>query len=65
MQQRTAWFLLQRIREVIKIDNNTPFSGITEIDEAYLGGSETNAQTKKNKPEKPVLLALQFETLNT
>ena len=59
IQQRTAWFLLQRIREVMKNNDNTPFSGITEIDEAYIGGSETNKHLdKKNKVEKTCIIGL-------
>ena len=30
--------MLQRIREVMKNDNNDKFDGTTENDEAYLGG---------------------------
>lgn len=43
--------MLQRIREVMKNDNNDKFTGTTEIDEAYLGGSETNkhADTEDNQ----------------
>lgn len=54
--QKTAWFMLHRIREVMKGDNN-PFGGVTEIDEAYLGGSETNRHVnKKGLSEKIVVL---------
>jgi transposase-like protein len=53
IQQRTAWFLLQRIREAIKNNDNTPFSGITKIDEACLGVSKTNKHLdKKTKDGK-------------
>ena len=38
--QKSAWFMLKRIREVMKNDNNDKFTGTTEIDEAYLEGSE-------------------------
>ena len=59
VQQRTAWFMLQRIREVMKNDNNNKFDGTTEIDEAYLGGSETNKHAdKKNKNEKTCIIGL-------
>ena len=59
IQQKTAWFLLQIIREVMKNNDNTPFSGITEIDEAYIGGSETNKHAdKKNKTEKTCIIGL-------
>lgn len=57
--QKSAWFMLQRIREVMKNDNNNKFDGTTEIDEAYLGGSETNKHAdKKNKNEKTCIIGL-------
>ena len=57
--QKSAWFMLKRIREVMKNDNNNKFDGTTEIDEAYLGGSETNKHTdKKNKTEKTCIIGL-------
>ena len=57
--QKSAWFMLQRIREVMKNDNNNKFDGTTEIDEAYLGGSETNKHAdKKNKTEKTCIIGL-------
>ena len=59
VSQPTAWFMLQRIREVMKNDNNNKFDGTTEIDEAYLGGSETNKHAdKKNKTEKTCIIGL-------
>lgn len=52
--QKTAWFMLQRIREIMKGDFNQ-FDGITEIDEAYIGGCEGNKHTnKKGLVEKSV-----------
>ena len=43
----------------MKNNDNTPFSGITEIDEAYIGGSETNKHAdKKNKTEKTCIIGL-------
>ena len=58
--QKTAWFMLHRIRNVSDRDGfHNPFDGITEIDEAYLGGSESNKHTnKKGKSEKTVVLGL-------
>ena len=59
VSQPTAWFMLKRIREVMKNDNNDKFTGTTEIDEAYLGGSETNKhEDKKNKNEKTCIIGL-------
>ena len=51
--QKTAWFMLQRIREVMKNDNNNSESGTFEADEAYIGDSETNKHSnKKGKYDK-------------
>ena len=44
--QKTAWFMLQRIREAWK-SNELPFAGPVEIDETYVGGREKNKHSKK------------------
>lgn len=47
--QKSAWFLLQRIREVYDV---TPeiFSGVVEVDEFFHGGVDTNRHENKKKP---------------
>jgi transposase-like protein len=57
--QKTAWFMLHRIREVMS-SGNSPFDGITEVDEAYFGGKEGNKykSKKETKPEKAVVLGI-------
>ena len=46
VQQKTAWYLLQRIREACSGDGNKLF-GVVEVDEAYIGGKEDNKHEHK------------------
>jgi len=40
--QKTAWFMLHRIREALASDATDPFSGTVEADETYIGGKWEN-----------------------
>ena len=62
--QKTAWFMLQRIRNCFGFDNDNNLSNEVEVDETYVGGKNKNrhnvnkkekAQGRSNKDKAPVL----------
>ena len=42
VQQKTAWFMLHRIRTAMEVDEGGRFSGVTEADTTYVGGRAEN-----------------------
>lgn len=45
--QKTAWFMLHRIRECFGDENNSKLKGIVEIDETFIGGKNKNRHWDK------------------
>jgi transposase-like protein len=45
--QKTAWMMLQKIRECFGEDNNSKLDGIIEIDETFVGGKNKNRHKDK------------------
>jgi transposase-like protein len=45
--QKTAWFVLHRIREMLKDTQTQSLSGIIEADETYVGGKNKNRHADK------------------
>ncbi len=69
--QRTAWFVLHRIREMLNVKNPQALKGDIEVDETFVGGKNKNrhkskkimnSQGRSSKDKKPVLGIVQKKT---
>ena len=61
--QKTAWLMLQKIRQGFINEKQPPLDGIIEIDETYIGGKEDNKHMKdriknKNIERKSIILGM-------
>ena len=45
--QKSAWFMLQRLRKVLQDEHNTKLSGRVEVDESFIGGKARNMHMSK------------------
>ncbi len=48
--QKTAWFMIQRIRACFGIENNNDLDNTVEADETYVGGKNKNRHQDKKVP---------------
>ena len=47
--QRTAWFMLHRIRVAMECDSTDKFGGTAEMDTTYVGGKASNMHAKRRE----------------
>jgi len=60
ISQKSAWFILHRLREVLNgSQKKNMFGGTVEVDECYVGGSESNKhKNKKFTSQKTAIIGL-------
>lgn len=49
VSQKTGWFMLHRVREIMRSKTNDKLDNIVEIDECYVGGRVTNMSKSRRK----------------
>jgi transposase-like protein len=49
--QKTAWYMLHRVRHSLGIDKGEKLSGVIEADETFIGGKEANKHESKKTPD--------------
>ena len=48
--QKSAWFMLQRIRKAMQEDGGGMLAGDVEVDETFIGGKARNMQQRQTRP---------------
>ncbi len=49
--QKTAWFVLHRIREMLRDNDKEKLSGVVAVDETFVGGKNKNRHADKKAPQ--------------
>lgn len=47
--QKNAWFMLHRIREMMRVKQPSKLNNVVEVDEVYMGGKVSNMSKQKRK----------------
>ena len=63
---RSAWLLLHKLRVAMIRSDREPLSGIIEVDEDYIGGSEADGKRGRGSENKQIVaIAVQLEKIES
>jgi transposase-like protein len=62
---QTAWHMIHRIREAMDMKDDSPMSGVVEIDETYIGGTAKRRGARKVRAPKDMVVAMRERTFNS
>jgi transposase-like protein len=63
VSQKCAWFMLHRIREMMRVKDNIKLDNIVEIDEVYIGGKVGNMSKSKRTQLREQGLSMRTKTM--
>lgn len=63
VSQKCGWFMLHRLRELMREKENVKLDNIVEVDEVYMGGKVSNMSKKKRAMLREQGLTMQTKTM--
>lgn len=63
VSQKCSWFMLHRIREMMRPKENVLLDNIVEVDEVYIGGKVSNMHKSKRKMLRDTGMTMQTKTM--
>ena len=59
LKQKVCWLFKRKVMKAMDSSKNFPLSGIVEVDETFVGGSDENAKGRKKGNKKLVVVAIE------
>ena len=59
LKQKVCWLFKRKVMKAMDSSKNFPLSGIVEVDETFVGGSDENAKGRKKGKKKLVVVAIE------
>jgi transposase-like protein len=59
LKQKVCWLFKRKVMKAMDSSKNFPLSGVVEVDETFVGGSDENAKGRKKGKKKLVVVAIE------